>query len=143
MLKAEGIAGTPTFCTCRHLGKAAMDRRISPPRFHSHCFSSPTWGSVPVGFLSCESALPTINRPSAEIRIGCFRLSQTRQRSHRKFGIDPHPHGDEPVSLRWSTAAPAEATWVWFLDLKVCKKPSLGGVPASRGAPQLLIQVRP
>jgi len=31
--------------------KAAMilDRRISLPRFHSHCFSSLTLGSVPVG----------------------------------------------------------------------------------------------
>src|SRR5262249_38283614 len=100
MLRKEGMAGTPTFCTCRYFGKAAMDRRISLPGFHSHCFSSPTLGSVPVGFLSCESVLPTINRPSAEIRVACFHLSQTRQRSHRKFGIDPQPPRKGFVVLR-------------------------------------------
>ena len=85
MLKAEGMAGTPhlIFCTCRSLGKASVDRRISLPGFHSHYFSSSILGSVPVGFLSCESVLPAINRPSAEMRVGCFRLSQARQRSHR------------------------------------------------------------
>ena len=72
-----------TFCTCRSLGKASVDRRISLPGFHSHYFSSSILGSVPVGFLSCESVLPAINRPSAEMRVGCFRLSQARQRSHR------------------------------------------------------------
>jgi len=79
------MAGTPhlIFCTCRSLGKASVDRRISLPGFHSHYFSSSILGSVPVGFLSCESVLPAINRPSAEMRVGCFRLSQARQRSHR------------------------------------------------------------
>jgi hypothetical protein len=51
--------------------KAAMilDRRISLPRFHSHCFSSFTLSSVPVGFLSRESVLPSLNRPRAKIRV--------------------------------------------------------------------------
>ena len=86
MLKAEGMAGahtSPHLLYLRSLGKASVDRRISLPGFHSHYFSSSILGSVPVGFLSCESVLPAINRPSAEMRVGCFRLSQARQRSHR------------------------------------------------------------
>ena len=88
MLKAEGMAGTPHLTSPSVLAalsgrRASVDRRISLPGFHSHYFSSSILGSVPVGFLSCESVLPAINRPSAEMRVGCFRLSQARQRSHR------------------------------------------------------------
>lgn len=73
-----------TFCTCRSLEK------VYRGSFGSHypasirtVFRAPSLDSVPVGFLSCESVLPAINRPSAEMRVGYFRLSQTRQRSHR------------------------------------------------------------
>ena len=69
--------------------KAAMilDPRTSPPRFHSHCFSSLTLGSVPIGFLCCESVLPSINRPWTERRVAFGRPDPTAQSP--KFGIDP------------------------------------------------------
>ena len=46
-----------------------LDRRISLPRFHSHCFSSLTFELRACWVPFCESMLPSINRPWAEIEV--------------------------------------------------------------------------
>jgi hypothetical protein len=85
MLKAEGMAGnTSPFVLAALSRRSTVDRLDLTTRLPFALFFEPqSLGSVPVGFLSCESVLLAINRPSAEMRVGYFRLSQTRQRSHR------------------------------------------------------------
>ena len=80
------MAGAPTL-HFRWKAGMILDRRISLPRFHSHCFSSFTLGSVPVGFLSRESVLPSLNRPRAKSELLPLGPDPTAQSP--KFGIDP------------------------------------------------------
>src|SRR5450432_2321794 len=46
-----------------------LDLWISLPRFHSHCFSSPLFELRACWVPFCESVLPSINRPRAEISV--------------------------------------------------------------------------
>src|SRR5262249_2647074 len=73
----------PAFYTCRYFEKTAMilDRRISLPRFHSHCFRALLWAPCLLGsfFVSGLCHLYTGLGPKAE----SLPPGQTRQRSHR------------------------------------------------------------
>jgi hypothetical protein len=81
-------------CDARSVWNAAtmaLDRCNSLPGFHSHCFASLALGSVLVGFLLCESVLPSASRLEAETKSVPAPAIPWAQSP--RLGIDPGPCG--------------------------------------------------